>query len=46
MVVIYWDMWLVIIIVFFYVGVYRILVKDIESEYVSCVNIFKFKDNV
>lgn len=35
----------VIIIAFFHAGTYRISVKDTESEYVSCVNISKPKDN-
>lgn len=34
-----------IIIAFFHAGAYRILVKDTESEYVSCANISKPKDN-
>lgn len=34
-----------IIIAFFLAGAYRISVKDTESEYVSCANISKPKDN-
>lgn len=44
-VAIYWDMQSVIIIAFFHAGTYRISVKDTESEYVSCANISKPKDN-
>lgn len=31
--------------IFFYAGTYRITVKDTASEYVSCANISKPKDN-
>lgn len=34
-----------IIIAFFHAGTYGIAVKDTESEYVSCANISKPKDN-
>lgn len=35
----------VIIIAFSHAGTYRIAVKDTESEFVSCANISKPKDN-